>query len=119
MMSLTELATALRTFTYRQECEDTLQQGVALALDVWGILYHREARLSDGARIDFWLPLEQIGIEVKVDGSALTVTRQLLRYARTKPKGLILLTSRMRHRNVPATLAGVAIETVCVTEGAL
>lgn len=119
MMSLTELATALREFTYRQDSEDTLQQGVALALGVWGVLYQREARLTDGARIDFWLPEEQIGIEVKVDGSPLAVSRQLLRYARTKPKGLILLTSRMRHRNIPATLAGVPVETVCVTEGAL
>lgn len=49
----------------------------------------------------------KIGIEIKVDGSVASVTRQLWRYAkRDEVDELILVTTRSKHREIVGPILG-------------
>ncbi len=81
----------------RYDCTDEyrMQDGIAQALTAAVITHEREFILSTNDRIDFMAG--DIGIECKVDGSAVPVARQLFRYlAQPRVAGLILVTSRAR-----------------------
>ena len=66
----------------------------------------REARLSQADVLDF-LVAGRIVVEVKMDQSPMTVTRQLRRYAEhPKVTHIVLVTTRAKHRSVPLELAG-------------
>ena len=118
--ALREIAELLSGYAYTFDCEASLQAGVAAVLEAGGVKNDREERLGAGDRIDFWCWQEDIGVECKIDGPSMAVTRQLLRYANhDKVRGLILVTSRMRHKEVPTTLNGIPVELVCIAEGAL
>ncbi len=115
-----EMTDLLSGYAYSFDCEDSLQRGVAAVLEAGGVEHDREESLAPGDRIDFMCWQEEIGIECKIDGACMAVTRQLMRYAsHDKVRGLILVTSRMRHKGVPTTLNGIPVEVVCVAEGAL
>ena len=56
--------------------------------------------------VDFLIGSE-IGIEIKVDGSWTQVSKQIQRYLKSERlKCLILITTRSKHRSVPAELNG-------------
>lgn len=97
--------------------EDDLQEAALNALADAGLDAEREVRLTAADRID--LRCGRIGIEVKVDGAAATVQRQLARYARTgQLDAVVLLTSRAKHR-MPAELDGVPVHVVSLITGGL
>lgn len=98
-----EINTVLRVLAgarFRFGSEDELQEGLALALGAAGHSVEREVRLDSHNRID--LLVERIGIEVKVAGKPDAVLAQVTRYAQSElVDGLILVTTRMRHRLPP------------------
>ena len=120
MTKVEEVASVFRSYGYHFQREEDLQEAVAAILRAEGIPYEREKRLSAGDRVDFFLPLTGIGIEVKVDGPANAVARQLQRYARSDlVAGLVLVTGKMRHRQVPRELNGKEVAVVATVEASL
>ena len=98
---LNRLAERLAAYHFHFAKEAELQTGLALALEECGVFFSREHVLDAHNRVDF-LTAEGIGIEVKVDGSALDVARQLMRYAAfPEVRALLLVTTRARHRDIP------------------
>lgn len=86
-----------------------LQEGLVQLFEMRKFAFEREAVLSPTDRIDFLLP-DGIGVEVKIDRSLTSVTRQLFRYAKhDRISGLILVTSRIRLLNLPSQLNGKTV----------
>jgi len=111
-MNAIELAGALVSFRFHYNNEKELQAGVFHALTVLEIPFIPEHPLNPQDRVDFYIPVEKIGIEVKTNdsrgGAGLTsVTRQLWRYAKNDQiKALILITTRAKHRDLPTEILG-------------
>lgn len=76
--SLIKISSIIKSYKYNYSNEDILQKGIAKVLDLHGISYSREHKLSDRDRIDFYT--NSIGIEVKTKGSATNLARQIRRY---------------------------------------
>jgi hypothetical protein len=107
---------AAHRFGHATEAE--LQDGLADVLTRAGYSVKREARLSARNRID--LLVDRIGIEVKVDGSAGNVVRQLERYADSEAlDALVLASSRRHHLAMPGSLNGKPVVVVSLVTGAL
>jgi hypothetical protein len=111
-MNASELAQALVAYRFRFKNEKELQAGVLEVLVALELPHVPEYPLAPGDRIDFYIPVEGIGVEVKTDdsrgGASLsTVTRQLWRYAKSNEiKSLILITTRSKHRELPSEILG-------------
>lgn len=99
--------------------EDDLQAGILSLLALNGIDATREVRLSDRlSRID--LMSGAVGIEVKIKGSAASVTRQLQRYARCPEiDALILVTTKASHHQTPGLMNGKPVFLVSLIEAGL
>lgn len=88
----------LTTFHWRGHNERDLQDALAAVLP-----HSQEYALSPEDRVDFYLDGE--AVEVKISGSRSQVLRQLFRYAQhDKVTSLILVTTRMAHRNLPPSI---------------
>ena len=99
--TLDQVAAALEDAQpYTYVTEDDLQRELATALAEAGIVAQREVRLSDGAsRID--LLVGDVGIEVKIKGTWIEVTKQVQRYSRcSELSALVLVTTRAVHSKV-------------------
>lgn len=111
-MNHIELAKALVGFRFRFKNEKELQAGIFQALTALEQPFVPEYQLNPQDRIDFFVPADGVGIEIKTDdskgGSGLSaVTRQLWRYAKCEEiKTLILVTTRSKHRDLPAEILG-------------
>lgn len=111
-----EVCAAIRAHRYVWQNEDQLQEGLAGALTASGWTVEREVRLSEVSRID--LLIGRVGIEVKIAGTVEAVARQLQRYAASDLfDALVLVTSRARHRAVPAVLGGKPVTVIMVGGG--
>ncbi len=109
-MTASEVVKLLETFQFDSTTEAMLQCAVQKTLTAEGIPYEREKILSPRDRIEFYLSGPKVGIECKIDSSANTVMRQLLRYTESPLiESLILLTSRTKHRVIPNVLGGKRI----------
>lgn len=98
--------------------ELALQDGIAATLTEHAVAFDREVRIARGDVIDFIVD-ERVGLEVKVDGSTSSVTRQLHRYAQSdRVSELLLVTTRSRHRDMPAGFAGKPIVVLHLIAGA-
>lgn len=65
----------------------------------------RETVLGPGDQVDFLV--QDVAVEVKVDGSPMEVMRQLQRYAmHEQVAAVVLVTTRAKHRGLPPTLRG-------------
>lgn len=108
-----ERAATAHAITYSTEAQ--LQAALDTALREEGVVAQREVRLSDGrSRIDFLSG--RTGIEIKIDGSWTQVARQLMRYAKcAEIDALVLITSKVTHRQVPDEIAGVPVRKVFLT----
>lgn len=106
-----EIAEALSSRRYRAPMDELrLQEEIAQVLDAHGHGYAREVALGPGERIDFLIE-GALGLEIKVQGSAMEVTRQLLRYAaHERITGLVLFTTRTQIV-VPPELSGKPVWT--------
>jgi hypothetical protein len=91
--------------------EEEVQRAIAAVLTEQRYEFEREVRLAATDRIDFLIE-SGIGVEVKIQGSALAATRQLLRYAEhPRVRELILFTTRSQIV-VPSELGGKPVVTV-------
>lgn len=109
--SSSEIAAVLGSARFRYTSEDELQQGISLVLDKHGFAFEREARLDARSRIDFLVG--DVGIEVKVAGSAADLGVQVLRYLRhDRIRAVVIVTTRARHRDIPAELEGKPVHIV-------
>lgn len=96
--------------------EADLQEGIGRALAGFCDV-QREAHLGQGERIDYLLRRQGVvlGLEIKTAGSAATVLHQLMRYAEyPQVHGLVLVTSRSRHRSMPNEVRGKPLRVVYV-----
>lgn len=85
-------------FTFRNE--DELQYAIAEMLETEGLAVEREVRLDHHGRID--ILVDGIGIEIKIKGSEVSVSRQLQRYAASdRVRELVLVTHRAVLSNIP------------------
>lgn len=106
------LAGLLGRTRIRASSEAEVQRAIAHVFTGDGIPFDREVEIGEGDRIDFVVG-GSIGVEVKVDGSLSSVTRQLHRYASSPLiTELVLVTTRMRHRHMPAAINGKSITVV-------
>ncbi|HVI60113.1 MAG TPA: hypothetical protein VM619_14740 [Luteimonas sp.] len=80
-------------YTFRDEVQ--LHEAIAMVLEQAGIPFAREKVITPVSRLDFYLPLPRIGIEVKTQGSAAVAWRQVERYlAHDDVDGVLLAASR-------------------------
>jgi len=99
--------------------EVELQDAIAEILDKHTVGYSRELRLNRADRIDFLL-YDGTGLEVKVDGTAPALIRQLHRYAQhPSVTSLVVVTTRARLSALPGELNGKRISVVSLLGGAL
>jgi hypothetical protein len=93
--------------------EPRLRDLVERELRAAAIAYERESWLSGDDRIDF-LCETGVGIECKSRGGRTGVLRQLSRYAASPDiASLVLVTTRLQHRGMPAALGGKPILVAC------
>jgi hypothetical protein len=105
------LAAVIRAARFIFADETELQDKLAVTLTQFRRV-QREVILSPRNRIDFVVD-DDIGVEVKVNGSTIAVLRQLQRYARTgRVQALILVTTCIRHGEIPTTISGVPVHVV-------
>jgi hypothetical protein len=120
-MTSAELARALQGYAFHFTDEKQLQAGIAQALADLKVEFLAEVSLTPGDRLDFLLPADGIGIEVKTNdskgGAALSsVTRQLWRYAKLDAvKELVLVTTRSKHRDLPPDILGKPVHVVYIS----
>lgn len=115
------IADFLRGFRFHYGNEDDLQRGIEQALGESGADFSRELVLPGVfGRIDFMVHAKfEIGIEVKVEGANSSVGRQVARYLNcSKVEGIIVVTSKRRHRNFQSEYAGKPVEIVWLSDGA-
>lgn len=99
------VAAAILRSRYRFRSEADLQASIAETLTEHKVDADREVRLSDEDRIDFMVG--RIGVEIKIDGTARTVLRQLRRYAASdQVDALVLVTNRATHLRLPEQIDG-------------
>lgn len=103
-------------FTSADEVE--IQDAIGELFYDAGISFEREVSLTKADRIDFMLPGAKVGLEVKVQGTPVSILRQLHRYAQHESVDeLMLVTTQQRHRVLPSRVDGKLL-TVVVLPGA-
>jgi hypothetical protein len=112
-MTADDVCRVLYNAKYHYHSEKELQHGVAQVLTDHGLIFKPEYLLGPRDRIDFFLLDDSgLGIECKSDDSSggtslAAVTRQLMRYSNSPEiKGLVLLTTMSKHKNLPEKLNG-------------
>lgn len=83
--------------------EKVTQAAIANALELAGVTFEREVRLSDADIVDFMAG--SIAIEVKIKGAKAAIYRQLERYAEHDCVSSILLVSS-RSMHLPTLING-------------
>lgn len=112
-MTLAELTALLGRYTYRSSCEADLQLAISSVLSKEEVSFLREPILSPRDRPDFLVG--DVVIEIKVDGSAPQVVRQLHRYAQLeKVAQILLVTTRQKHLCMPTELSGKPLASLYV-----
>lgn len=99
--------------------ERLLQISLGRLWEDTGYEYEAEVALTARDRIDFLL-FGNMGIEVKVKGSAANVRRQLARYAESpRVASLFLITTKSNHCNLPRVLNGKKVSVYQLVNSAL
>lgn len=105
-----QLLKVLSSYRFRFSSEKELQEGISVALERNSVEFIREKSLSAKDRIDFFIPETGIGIEVKLDGSANKLARQVQKYSEYPDlKGLLVVVTRSRLTDLPEQLNGKPI----------
>lgn len=104
-MNDTDIVEILEAYEFDLSSEEDLQDGISQVLDQEGVDYDREVSLSPQDRIDFLI--DDVGIEVKINGSLTSVMQQLQRYAKSdRINSIILVTGRIQLSRIPDRLNG-------------
>lgn len=82
------------------------------------INYLREYSLDSKNRIDFYLPDEKIGIEIKIKGSIFKIYEQIERYAKFEEVNKIVLVSS-KYVNVPDSIQNKEAHLIHLSEAFL
>lgn len=115
MSTAAEIIACIESHRFDTSVEERLQNGIEEALTRGEIAFTREHRLDDRSRVDFMAG--SVAIEVKIDGPASAVLRQLHRYAgHPQVEVLLLVTTKARHTSMPPELAGKPVF-VCWLKG--
>jgi hypothetical protein len=139
MTAVAKIVAALSGRAISTRDEAVLSKHVAQVLTAARIPFEQEVRLTSRDRIDYVVPemepepmadgsddrfgklrrrlcpLEQVGIELKVEGSLANIIRQLDRYAQSdRVDALVLVTTRRSHLQVPDALRGKPITVICL-----
>jgi hypothetical protein len=115
MTTLEQLVDIIRAHRFGYADEDELQRGVAAALSSRGLSVEREVRLDSRNRVDLLVDRVGIEVKVKVGGSSAAVRRQVTRYAESdRLDAVLVVTSRLRHLQLPGEIAGKPVRTVSV-----
>jgi len=104
-ITVRDVRNALRDKEYRHANETELERGIDEVLTKMGLTVRRQVRLSERDRIDLATelprtdgPAIRVGIEIKVQGPAHTVRRQLTRYTEhDEIDALLLVTTMYKH----------------------
>ena len=138
-MTPTDLATALRAaftqapplFEHEAQLQAILGERLEAVLDANHVDHaprlhlYRELVLTKRDRLDFLVGYSPLwsatpmgtAIEVKVGGSLSDLTRQLARYAESERiTGLLVVTTKDRHRQLPPSLSGKPIACLCLAD---
>lgn len=98
--SITRIIDALKKRHPTNE-ESELEASVARTIESLGFAVTKQKIITSRDRIDLFIPIIGLGIEVKIAGSYSRVAGQLLRYAEhDEIKALLLVTSRASHRQL-------------------
>lgn len=112
-----EIVERLNRYQFSVTNEAELQQGLWLVLQRYPDA-QREVVLDARCRIDFLVG--GTGIEVKVDGSIADLIRQLIRYSKFEQVlELVVVSTRAKHRDVPAEIGGKPVFLAYLGDGAL
>jgi hypothetical protein len=112
MTTVDDVRTALGGMTVHGS-EEELNLLVERLLGAAGIEFKREHPLSKRDRVDFLVG--RLALELKVDGSAAAILRQLDRYAESPDvDDLVLVTTRHSHRFATTKLRGKPIHVICM-----
>jgi hypothetical protein len=104
-MDLDRIAKVCETLRFQGTKEWELQDALDTRIRSTFSEVTREASLNKQDRVDFLIG--RVGVEVKIDGSPMTVARQLRRYMESDLlDALVLVTTRAKHRVLPKTLGG-------------
>lgn len=115
------LAEYLRAFRFHYGNEDDLQRGIERALRGADAQFTREAILPGVfGRLDFMVHAKfEMAIECKVEGAMSSVGRQLQRYLKCdEVDGIVLVTSKRRHKKFAQSYEGKPVEIVWLGDGA-
>lgn len=97
MSKLHAVRTLLSRFRFKYANETQLQRGIERILEESKFIFAREVTIDGIGRLDFFVEGE-IAIEVKIDGSANELMRQVSRYAQSdRIRGILVVTSRATH----------------------
>lgn len=101
--TINRIVDCVQRYRLARTSEDELQAALAEALQRDAIPFEREVPLGAG-RVDFWV--NDVAIELKVQGSRADVARQVIGYLEDpRCAGLVLVTTRHAH-TLPPTIAG-------------
>lgn len=113
-----QVVDAIRAHRFCYADETQLQEGLAAALAAAGLSSTREVRLNARDRID--ILVDDVGIEVKVDGRVSSLLRQITRYAESERVGAIVVVSnRVRHLQLPSEINGKQVRSISLTGAGL
>lgn len=109
--TIEQVLAAVVHYRFRYADERELQDGLEQAFELAGLGLVREARLSAQERPDFLVG--RIAVEVKVKGDMRSLAAQVARYCRlSMVDGVVVVTSRVRHLRLPATIEGKPVAVV-------
>lgn len=114
----TPVLVALRAAAFRVGDEADLQRQVADALNRAGIVFRREHYLGHSMRdrIDFWVGMCGVGLELKVGQPAKGILRQLLRYAEHQEvRELIVASTSHSALGLPHQVLGKRLHSIQLT----
>lgn len=112
---LETLARYIESWGYTPDSEAELAHAISQCLKLGSYTVLPEHVLSDESRVDIFLPLEGIAVELKVKGSVNEITRQLMRYASAdQVDGLLLVTTKRTHSAMPKRLNGKPLRVLVV-----
>lgn len=108
-----QVAEALAGHQYRYANEIGLHLALEQAMHDAGLDPLPEVHLAEAGRIDFLV--DRVGVEVKVAGETEPLLRQITRYAhRDEIDELLVVTTRRKHRALPALVAGKPVHVLVV-----
>lgn len=113
--TLDQICDQLTRTRFRWTSEKDLQKGIGQVFQEMGLPFSREHRLGPKDIPDFLID-GSLCLEVKIKGSVNDLLRQVKRYANySEVVALVVVTGRMQHRGLPATINGKPLRVVSLT----